>query len=159
MRIFTTLAALLALTSAALADPLPPLDPANARVVIVRESSVMAAIANAKIYLGDEKIGAVANGEVFVFDHAPGHFDLVFDNPLTFFGGNLKLPIDLTAGQTVYVDLSGIVGRMGLVGAGIEAQHAQTAICSSDWCAKVVPANDAAYLMTGMTVNIAAPAK
>jgi hypothetical protein len=149
--------ALLALTSAALADPpaaaLPPLDPANARVVIVRESSVMAAIANAKIYLDAEKIGAVANGEVLVFDHAPGHFDLVFDNPLNFFGGDLKLPVDLAAGQTVYVKLGGMIGRMGAVGADIEAEHAQTATCSKDWCATTVPADTAATLMAGMTVN------
>lgn len=159
MRIFTALAALLALTSAALADPLPPLDPANARVVIVRESSVMGAIANAKVYLGDEKIGAVASGEVLVFDHAPGHFDLVFDNPLNFFGGDLKVPIDLTAGQTVYVKLGGMIGRMGAVGAEIEAEHAKTATCSKDWCATTIPADTAATLMSGMTVNVAAPAK
>jgi hypothetical protein len=146
--------ALLALTSAALADPaLPPLDPANARVVIVRESSVMAAIANAKVYLGEEKIGAVANGEVLVFDHAPGHFDLVFDNPLNFFGGDLKLPVDLAAGQTIYVRLSGMIGRMGEVGADIEAEHAKTASCSKDWCATTVAADTAATLMAGMTVN------
>lgn len=154
--------ALLALTSAALADPpaaLPPLDPANARVVIVRESSVMAAIANAKIYLGEEKIGAVANGEVLVFDHAPGHFDLVFDNPLNFFGGDLKLPVDLAAGQTVYVRLSGMIGRMGEVGADIETEHAKTATCSKDWCAATVPADTAASLMAGMPVNQAEPAK
>jgi hypothetical protein len=150
--------ALLALTSTALADPpatLPPLDPANARVVIVRESSVMALLANAKIYLGEEKIGAVANGEVFVFDHAPGHFDLVFDNPLNFFGGDLKLPIDLAAGQTVYVKLGGMIGRMGDVGQTIEAEHAKTEQCSTDWCATTIPADAAAALMAGMTVNLA----
>lgn len=143
---------------AALADPpaaLPPLDPANARVVIVRESSIMAAIANAKIYLGEEKIGAVANGEVFVFDHAPGHFDLVFDNPLNFFGGDLKLPVDLTAGQTVYVRLGGMIGRMGAVGADIEAEHAKTEQCSKDWCATTIPPDVAATLMAGMTMNLA----
>jgi hypothetical protein len=156
------LLALVALTSAALADPpatLAPLDPANARVVIVRESSIMAAIANAKIYLGEEKIGAVANGEVLVFDHAPGHFDLVFDNPLNFFGGDLKLPVDLAAGQTVYVKLGGMIGRMGDVGADIEAEHAKTATCSTDWCATTIPPDAAATLMAGMTVNQAGPAK
>lgn len=157
-----TLLALLALTSVALADtaaPLPPLDPANARVVIVRDTSVMGAIANAKVYLDKDKIGAVANGEVLIFDHAPGHFDLVFDNPLNFFGGDLTLPIDLTAGQTLYVKLGGMIGRMGAVGADIEAEHAKTATCSKDWCATPIPADMAATLMTGMTVNLAAPAK
>jgi len=150
-----TLLALLALTSVAFADPpaMPPLDPGQARVVIVRESSVMAALANAKIYLGDEKIGAVANGEAFVFDHAPGRFDLVFDNPLNFFGGDLRLPVDLEPGQTVYVRLSGMIGRMGDVGAEIQAEHARTAVCSTDWCAITIPADMATTLMAGMKLN------
>ncbi len=67
------------------------------------------------------------------------HFDLVFDNPLTFFGGNLHLPVDLAAGQTVYIKLGGMIGRMGGVGAGIEAAQAETEACSTDWCARRFP--------------------
>ncbi|MGH6872250.1 MAG: hypothetical protein ACREHE_12155 [Rhizomicrobium sp.] len=140
-------------------DPLAglaPLDPANARVVIVRESSAAAALANAKIYVNGEKAGAAGNGEVFVFDHAPGQVVLEFDNPLTFFGGNLELPTVLVAGQTVYVHLTGMIGRMGVLGAVVQSEASQNEICSSDWCGKVVPANYAAYLMSGLPVRQAA---
>jgi hypothetical protein len=152
------IALLLAMPMRALADPptlsavptvstSPNLDPANARIFIIRESSFDEMLANARLYIGDTKIGAISNGSAVVFDYAAGTVELRFDNPLTLFGGDLKFPMQLAAGQTYYLLIGGTIGRLGSVGAVDLAERRKTNVCSTDWCAREITSDDAKPLL------------